>query len=103
MGCDPERVARSGRAAVLELLDKLPKRRQAQGKIMLKEMMYAPSKKEAVRLRGVFQAWCRKHGLEDAARLIEKDWERMVTFYQYPKEHWILFEQRIRSSRRFRG
>jgi transposase-like protein len=74
---------------ILNLLDKLPKKRQAQGKMMLKEMMYAPSKKEALRLRGVFQSWCRKYGLEDAARLIERDWDRLVTFYQYPKEHWI--------------
>lgn len=74
---------------ILNLVDKLPKKRQAQGKIMLKEIMYAPSKKEAARLRGVFQSWCRKHCLEDAARLIERDWDRMMTFYQYPKEHWV--------------
>src|SRR5215510_4292560 len=73
----------------INLLDKLPKKRQAQAKMMLKEMMYAASKKEAVRLRGVFQTWCRKHGLEDAARLIERDWDRLTAFYEYPKEHWI--------------
>jgi putative transposase len=74
---------------MLNLLDKLPKRRQAQGKMMLRQIMKAPSLKEAVRLRGVFEAWCRKHGMDDAARLITRDWERMVTFYHYPKEHWI--------------
>jgi putative transposase len=74
---------------ILNLVDKLPKKRQAQGKIMLKEIMYAPSKKEAARLRGVFQSWCRKRGLEEAARLIDRDWDRMLTFYQYPKEHWV--------------
>jgi putative transposase len=74
---------------MLNLLDNLPKRRQAQGKMMLRQIMKAPSLKEAVRLRGVFEAWCRKHGMDDAARLITRDWERMVTFYHYPKEHRI--------------
>ena len=25
---------------------------------------------------------------QDAADLIDKDWDRMVTFYEFPKEHW---------------
>src|SRR5262249_22040253 len=74
---------------ILNLLDKLPKKRQAQAKMMLKEMMYAASKKEAVRLREDFQTWCRKHGLEAAARLIERDWDRLTAFYEYPREDWI--------------
>jgi putative transposase len=73
---------------ILNLLDRVPKKRQAQAKIMLRQMMYAPTVKEATRLKGVFQAWCRKHGFEDAAQLIDRDWDRMVRFYQYPKEHW---------------
>jgi putative transposase len=74
---------------MLNLLDKVSKKRQAQAKMLLKEMMYAPTVKQAVRLKGVFQAWCRKYGLDDAARLIDRDWDRMVTYYQYPKEHWV--------------
>jgi transposase-like protein len=73
---------------IMNLLDRLPKKRQRQGKMMLQEIMYAPVKTEAVRLKGVFQTWCRKHGLEEAARLIDRDWQRMVTFYHYPQEHW---------------
>ena len=26
--------------------------------------------------------------MERAAELIEEDWERMVSFYGYPKAHW---------------
>ena len=74
---------------LLNLLDKVSKKRQSQAKMMLKEIMYAPTLKQAVRLKGVFQAWCRKNGLDDAARLIDRDWDRMVTYYQYPKEHWV--------------
>ena len=34
------------------------------------------------------QHWCSKRGLEAAADLIDQDWERMVTFYNYPKQQW---------------
>jgi transposase-like protein len=72
----------------LNILDKLPKKLQAQAKLMLKQIPYATTKKEAERLKGVFQAWCRKHGCPEAAHLIDQDWDQMVTFYQFPKEHW---------------
>ena len=39
-------------------------------------------------MKGKFQAWCRERGFGDAADLIDKDWDRMVTFYEFPKEHW---------------
>ena len=26
--------------------------------------------------------------VEKAGRLLDRDWEYMVTFYRYPKEHW---------------
>ncbi len=32
--------------------------------------------------------WCGKRGLEAAADLIDQDWDRMVTFYNYPKQQW---------------
>lgn len=35
------------------------------------------------------QGFISRFRLEDAARLIDGDWDRMVTFYQYPKEHWV--------------
>ena len=74
---------------ILNILDKLPKARQAQAKLMLKGIPTATTRKEAERLKGVFQAWCRKHGQEAAAQLIDQDWERMVTFYSYPQAHWL--------------
>ena len=43
---------------------------------------------EAERLKGVFQQWCRQRELESAAELLDRDWERMVAFYNYPKAHW---------------
>jgi putative transposase len=73
----------------LNILDKLPEKLQGQAKLMLKQIPYASTKKEAERLKGVFQAWGRKQGAEEAARLIDHDWDHMVTFYQFPKEHWL--------------
>ena len=29
-----------------------------------------------------------RQGYEDAARLIDEDWERMVAFYRYARAHW---------------
>ena len=38
-------------------------------------------------LRRVFTRWCGDHSYEAAREAIERDWERMVTFYDYPREH----------------
>lgn len=74
---------------ILNVLDKLPKKHQAQGKVLLQQIPYAQKLKEAERLKGVFQSWCRKRGCREAAELIEKGWDQMVTFYKYPREHWV--------------
>ena len=34
-------------------------------------------------------AWCARLDHEAAASLLEKDWDRMVTFFRFPKEHWL--------------
>lgn len=74
---------------IINILAKIPsKKLQAQARLLLKQIPYADTLKEAERLKRAFQGWCRKRGLEDAALLIDKDWERMVTFYRYPREHW---------------
>ena len=49
---------------------------------------YEETREQAERLKEKFQHWCRKRGLEGAAALIDRDWERMVTFYRYPKAQW---------------
>ena len=55
---------------------------------MLRKIPYAESRSEAGRLRGVFGRWCREHSYEGAAESLERDWTRMVTFYDFPLEHW---------------
>lgn len=73
---------------ILNLLDKIPKSQQAQARQLLKRIPYAETLPQAERWKRDFQTWCRKRGLDDASRLIDKDWERMVTFFGFPKEHW---------------
>lgn len=72
---------------ILNVLDKLPKRVQSQARSFLTEIPYAPSRAEAEKKRDVF---IRRYGRDypEAARCLCDDWERMVTFYQFPKEHW---------------
>ena len=73
---------------IINVLDKLPKRQYEQGRLMLRNIPYAETRAEAERLRKVFTRWCGDHSYETAREAIERDWERMVTFYDFPREHW---------------
>ena len=54
----------------------------------LKKIAYAETLKEAEQRRRSFQSWARGEGLQRAAELTEEDWERMVSYYGYPRAHW---------------
>ena len=73
---------------ILNVLDRLPKRRQDQAKLMLRPIPYAQTGTEAERLRTLFTGWCRDHSYEAASETLERVWDRMITFYDFPKEHW---------------
>ena len=73
---------------IINVLDRLPKRQHDQAKLMLRNIPYAESRSEAERMRDVFVRWSRQHSYEAAAESLERDWDRMVTFYAFPKEHW---------------
>ena len=73
---------------IINVLDKLPKRQYEQGRLLLRNVPYAETRAEAERLRKVFTRWCGDHSYEAASEAIERDWERMVTFYDFPREHW---------------
>ena len=55
---------------------------------LLTKIPYAETREEAERLKRAFQAWCSKHGHADVGRTLDRDWDRMVTFYVFPREHW---------------
>ena len=73
---------------IINVLDKLPKKLQGQARLLLRVIPYAHCRAEAERLREKFEAWCATHGLPDAARTLARDWERMLTFFDFPKPHW---------------
>jgi putative transposase len=73
---------------VRNVLDKLPKKVQGLAKSDLQVIAYSETRELAEAGRNDFVAWCRKEGYDRAAMALQQDWERMVTFYRFPKEHW---------------
>jgi transposase-like protein len=71
----------------LNVLDQVPLKKQPAIKAWLRMMMYAETKEEAERLRKQCVAQYRKLSAKGMEAL-ERDWERMVTYYAYPREHW---------------
>src|SRR5215470_14819985 len=70
------------------VIDQLPKREWPAAKALLRKMPYAKSRAECEQLRDQFAARCRKP-YPKAVETLLRDWERMVTFYRFPKDHWI--------------
>lgn len=72
----------------LNVLDKLPKRAQSEAKALLCQIPYAPTCREAERRKEQFVRWCEQRGHMEAATCLERDWDRLTTFYQFPQPHW---------------
>jgi len=72
---------------ITNVLDRLPKRVQPVASQYLREIPYAETKAECERLKALFRQryWA---DYPKAVETLERDWERMVTFYDFPKEHW---------------
>src|SRR5271169_532131 len=73
---------------IKNVLDSLPKRIRSEAGEYLKRIPYADTLKEAVKLRDAFVERYRKDYSKAADKLLA-DWDRMVTFYSFPKEHWV--------------
>ena len=73
---------------IMNVLDKLPRKAQPQAKQRLQGMAYAESPMESEEKRDTFLAWCGGEGYKAAGETLLRDWDRMVTFYQFPREHW---------------
>ena len=72
---------------ILNVLDQLPLKLQAMAREQLCAIPYAATLVEAESLRDEFaETWRRTH--PKAVEILKKDWERMVAFYDFPKEHW---------------
>jgi transposase-like protein len=72
---------------ILNVLDRLPRKLRSEAKALLTRIPYAPSRAEAESLRNAFAKRYRR-GYPQAVDTLEGDWDRMVTFYAYPEEHW---------------
>lgn len=71
----------------LNVLDQVPLKKQAPVKAWLRKIMYAETSEQAERLRKQCVAQYRKL-FPKAMAALERDWDRMVTYYDYPSEHW---------------
>ncbi len=73
---------------LVNVLDALPKTLQAEARDLLTKIPYVETRAEAERQKRAFQAWATKKGVAAAGRRLEEDWDRLVSFYAFPKEHW---------------
>ena len=72
---------------ITNVLNDLPNTVQRQAAERLKAMPYAETKGECERLRDVFVRIYRKTD-KKAVETLLRDWDRLVTFYAFPREHW---------------
>ena len=73
---------------MVNVLDALPKTEQPEATQRLRAMMYAASRSACERKRDEFLLRFKKTDPKACATLA-RDWERLVTFFDYPREHWI--------------
>jgi transposase-like protein len=69
------------------VLDAVPKKHQPEASQLLRAMPYAETQAACEELRKQFRTHYRRLAPKAVERL-EDDWERLVTFYQFPREHW---------------
>jgi putative transposase len=72
---------------ILNVLDALPQKEQATAKELLRPMAYAETQAECEKRRDAFVKRYQK-AYPKATETLWRDWERMITFYRFPKEHW---------------
>ena len=72
---------------ITNVLDDLPKRAQQKAAELLKAMPYAETKADCERRRDDFVQTYRRTERKAVDTLL-RDWDRMVTFYAFPQEHW---------------
>jgi len=72
---------------IVNVLDALGKKEQATASEYLREMMYAKTRAQCQKKRDEFVLRFKKTDPKACATLT-RDWERLVTFFDYPQEHW---------------
>ena len=72
----------------MNVVDHLPKTEQPAGRQLVHAMAFAKSRAECERKRDQFIRRYKKN-YPKAGETLLRDWDRMVTFYEFPKEHWV--------------
>jgi putative transposase len=72
---------------LVNVLDKLPQRLQPRAKRALHEMMYAECRADCEAARARFEAEYQPK-FSKAVESLTANWERLVTFFEFPAEHW---------------
>src|SRR3989338_10202478 len=72
---------------IVNVLDRFPKRLRGEARELLCLIPYAETQKECEKRRDDFIDRY-KSDQTKACEILMNDWERMVTFYSFPKEHW---------------
>ena len=73
---------------IINVLDALPKSIRAEAAAHLCKIPYAQTKEKCVILRDAFAARYRKDYPKAVEKLL-RELDQMVSFYSYPKDHWI--------------
>jgi putative transposase len=73
---------------IRNVLNAMPKRLREEASELLKSIPYAETQEKCEKLRDKFINRY-KDDYAKATNTLLSDWERMVTFYKYPKEHWV--------------
>jgi transposase-like protein len=72
---------------MINVLDQVPRKRQPSVRGRLREIMYAETRAEATRKRDEcileFRKLC-----PQAMETLQRDWDRMGAYFDFPKEHW---------------
>ena len=81
------REQRCWKHKMANILDKLPKRLQARAKELLHEILYAPDRQSALEGIAVFsEEYAARY--PKAVETLTKDQDRLLTFFNFPAEHW---------------
>ncbi len=72
---------------LVNVLDKLPQRLQPRAKRALHEMMYAECRADCEAARARFEAEYQSK-YSKAVESLTANWERLVTFFDFPAAHW---------------
>ena len=72
---------------LVNVLDAVPRKEQPTVAAVLRQLMYAPSRADAERQRRRFAQQYHTRCPKAVARL-EADWDRLVSYYDFPEPHW---------------